>query len=213
MAVGLHVVEKARIVSDEVPLVIGCGPVGLAVIASLTMKGIHPIVAADFSPRRREFAQIMGADVVVDPRERSPYESWQEIAAYADPSKAPKFEPPIPPAPYRPAVIFECVGVPGLVSAIMMNAPSLARIVVVGVCLEPDRYEPFFGLTKELNIQFSIAYSGAEFAATLRNIADGKLNVAPLITGRVGLGGVAGAFEALASPEHHAKILIDPWRD
>lgn len=212
MAVGFHAVEKGRIASDEVPLVLGCGPVGLAVIASLKMKGVSPIVAADFSPRRREFARIMGADIVVDPKQNSPYESWKEAAAYADPSKAPKFEPPIPPAPYRPAVIFECVGVPGVLKAIMVNAPSLARVVVVGVCLEPDDYEPFFGLTKELNIQFSIAYNGAEFAATLRNIAEGRLNVAPLITGRVGLGGVAEAFEALASPDTHAKILIDPWR-
>ena len=212
MAVGFHAVEKGRIASDEVPLVLGCGPVGLAVIASLKMKGVSPIVAADFSPRRREFARIMGADIVVDPKQNSPYESWKEAAAYADPSKAPKFEPPIPPAPYRPAVIFECVGVPGVLKAIMVNAPSLARVVVVGVCLEPDDYEPFFGLTKELNIQFSIAYNGAEFATTLRNIAEGRLNVAPLITGRVGLGGVAEAFEALASPDTHAKILIDPWR-
>ncbi len=213
MAVGLHAVEKARIGSDEVPLVLGCGPVGLAVIAALQLKGIYPIVAADFSSRRREFAQVMGADVVVDPRQNSPYESWKQVAAYDDPSQAPKFEPPIPPSPYRPAVIFECIGVPGIVSTIMVAAPSMARIMVVGVCLEPDSYEPFFGLTKELNIQFSIAYNGAEFAATLRNIADGRLNVQPLITGRVGLGGVAGAFEALASPQTHAKILIDPWRD
>jgi threonine dehydrogenase-like Zn-dependent dehydrogenase len=213
MAVGLHAVEKARIANDEVPLVLGCGPVGLAVIATLKLKGIHPIIAADFSARRRQFAQTMGADVVVDPKQNSPYESWKEVATYADPSQAPKFEPPIPPSPYRPAVIFECIGVPGIVSSIMVAAPSLARIVVVGVCLESDSYEPFFGLTKELNIQFSIAYNGAEFAATMRNIAEGRLNVQPLITGRVGLGGVEKAFEALALPDTHAKILIDPWRN
>ena len=213
MAVGFHAVEKARMQKDDVPLVLGCGPVGLAVIAALKLKGVHPIVAADFSTRRREFAQVMGADVVVDPKAHSPYESWKQVAAYADPSKAPKFEPPIPPSPYRPAVIFECIGIPGIVSSIMVAAPSLARIVVVGVCLEPDSYEPFFGLTKELNLQFSVAYKGAEFAATLRNIADGNLDVAPLITGRVGLSGVAGAFEALSSPDTHAKILIDPWRE
>jgi len=33
-----------------------------------------------------------------------------------------------------------------------------------------------------------------------------------VVTGTVGVEGVAGAFEALASPEHHAKILVEPWR-
>ena len=67
MAVGLHAVEMARLTQDDVPLVIGCGPVGLAVIASLRMKGVQPIIAADFSPRRRQLAQAVGADIVITP--------------------------------------------------------------------------------------------------------------------------------------------------
>ena len=72
MAVGLHAVEMARLTQDDVPLVIGCGPVGLAVIASLRMKGVQPIIAADFSPRRRQLAQAVGADSVIDPRSSRP---------------------------------------------------------------------------------------------------------------------------------------------
>jgi threonine dehydrogenase-like Zn-dependent dehydrogenase len=53
MAVGLHAVAKARLEPDDAPLVIGCGPVGLAVIAALRLHGARPIVAADFSARRR----------------------------------------------------------------------------------------------------------------------------------------------------------------
>jgi threonine dehydrogenase-like Zn-dependent dehydrogenase len=41
-------------------------------------------------------------------------------------------------------------------------------------------------------------------------IAEGKVDVTPLVTGTVGLPGVAAAFDALADPEAHAKILIDP---
>src|SRR5580704_2143101 len=61
MAVGYHAVQKARLERDDAPLVIGCGPVGLSVIAALKMAGVYPVVAADFSPRRRELAQQMGA--------------------------------------------------------------------------------------------------------------------------------------------------------
>ena len=67
LAVGVHAVEKGALTGDEAPLVVGCGPVGLAVIAALRLKGIRPIVAADFSPKRRELAAKMGADIVVDP--------------------------------------------------------------------------------------------------------------------------------------------------
>jgi hypothetical protein len=36
--------------------------------------------------------------------------------------------------------------------------------------------------------------------------------VRPLITGRIGLAEVGQAFQDLANPETHAKILVEPWR-
>jgi threonine dehydrogenase-like Zn-dependent dehydrogenase len=213
MAVGYHAVEKARLTPDDVPLVIGCGPVGLSVISSLRLKGIHPIIAADFSAGRRRFAEQLGADVVIDPKEKSPYTSWKEMAVWSDPSKAPTLPPWLPGPALRPAVIFECVGVAGVIDQLMLNAPSHARIVVVGVCMERDAFEPMFGINKELNLQFVLGYTAEEFATTLHNIAEGKVNVAPLITAKVGVEGVAQAFQDLGSPERHAKIIVEPWRN
>jgi threonine dehydrogenase-like Zn-dependent dehydrogenase len=212
LAVGLHAVERARLDKDDVPLVIGCGPVGLAVIAALRLKGTRPIVAADFSPLRRQLAQKMGADVVVDPAEKSPYQSWQEVAAYADPTKAPPLPPWVPGPALRPAVIFECVGVPGVIEQIMTGAAPGARIVVVGVCMGKDTIEPMFGIGKELNVQFVLAYTPEEFGAMLRHVAEGEILTEPLITGKIGVAGVARAFEELASPENHVKIIVEPWR-
>jgi threonine dehydrogenase-like Zn-dependent dehydrogenase len=212
LAVGVHAVEKARMDRDDVPLVIGCGPVGLAVIAALRLKGARPIVAADFSRRRREHALKMGADVVVDPKEKSPYQSWQEVAAYADPAKAPPLPPWVPGPARRPAVIFECVGVPGVMEQVMASAAPGARIVVVGVCMGKDTIEPLFGIGKELNVQYVLAYTPEEFAATLRFVAEGKVPTDPLVTGTIGVDGVARAFDDLASPDNHVKIMIEPWR-
>jgi threonine dehydrogenase-like Zn-dependent dehydrogenase len=212
LAVGYHAVAKARMEKDDAPLVIGCGPVGLAVIAALKLKGANPVIAADFSPRRRALAQQMGADMVVDPREKSPYDTWREFAVYKDPSRAPQLPPWMPGPARRPAVIFECVGVPGVIESIMAAAPPNARVVVVGVCMERDHIEPQFGINKELNLQFVLGYTGEEFATTLRNLAEGRVNADPLVTGKVGVEGVAQAFEDLSSPERHAKILVEPWR-
>jgi threonine dehydrogenase-like Zn-dependent dehydrogenase len=212
MAVGLHAVAKARLEPDDAPLVIGCGPVGLAVIAALRLHGARPIVAADFSARRRELATALGADLVVDPATTTPWQSWREAAVWRDASRAPVLPPWIKGPAVRPAVVFECVGVPGVLDQLMAASPRGTRIVVVGVCMEADTIYPMLGISKELNLQFVLGYTPDEFAATLAHIAEGRIPVAPLITGKVGVEGVAGAFEALASPERHAKILVEPWR-
>ena len=193
MAVGVHAVAKARLEPGDAPLVVGCGPVGLAVVAALRLRGVEPIVAADFSPARRALAARLGAHVVVDPGQQRPIEAWQAAAGA------------------RPAVIFECVGVPGLLDGLMRDAPREARLVIAGVCMEDDRIRPMLGINKELSVQFVFGYTPMEFAETLRDIADGRIPVAPLVTGRVGVEGVPGAFETLARPEAHAKILVEPW--
>ncbi len=211
IAVGWHAVQNARLSSEDVPLVVGCGPVGLAVIAGLVIQNVHPIIAADFSPGRRALALKMGADIAIDPAENSPYDAWKQAMTppgYDGSRYAQMFG--VGPK-LRPAVIFECVGVPGVIQQIMEGAPPSARVVVVGVCMETDRVEPFFGIVKQLNVQFVLAYTGEEFAESLRHIAEGKVDVTPLVTGTVGLAGVNQAFADLANPERHAKVIVDPW--
>jgi threonine dehydrogenase-like Zn-dependent dehydrogenase len=212
MAVGVHAVAKARLESDDAPLVIGCGPVGLAVIAALRLRGVRPIVAADFSKRRRELAAAVGADLVVDPAATTPWQSWREAAVYRDSSRAPALPPWIAGPAVRPAVVFECVGVPGILDQLMAAAPRGTRLVVVGVCMEADTIHPMLGISKELNLQFVLGYTPDEFATTLRHIAEGAIPAAPLVTGTVGIEGVAQAFVDLGSPERHAKILVHPGR-
>jgi threonine dehydrogenase-like Zn-dependent dehydrogenase len=197
MAVGVHAVNKSRIVAGEAAVVLGCGPVGLAVIAALHRMGIEPIVAADFSSRRRALATTLGAHEVVDPRTEPAVDAWRRV----DTSHA-----------TRSVVIYEAVGVPGMIDAAITAAPRNARILVVGVCMQPDTIRPMLAIGRELSIQFVLGYDPMEFADTLRAIADGELPVAPLITGEVAIDGVPQAFRDLADPDAHAKILVVPTR-
>lgn len=66
---------------------------------------------------------------------------------------------------------------------------------------------------KQLNLQFVLGHTAEEFAASLHHIPDGKIDAAPLIMGQIGLEGVRDAFAALANPESHAKVMVDPWQD
>jgi threonine dehydrogenase-like Zn-dependent dehydrogenase len=192
MAVGLHAVNRSQIDRRESAVVLGCGPVGLAVIAALKMGGIPTIVASDFSPARRELAITMGATAAVDPADDSAIERWRETDGR------------------RPLVIFEAVGVPGMLDGAMRDAPAGGRVLVVGVCMEADLIQPAIGINKELTIQFAFAYTPEEFAESLRVIAEGEIDVAPMITGAVGIDGVPGAFAQLAHPDRHCKILVEP---
>jgi 2-desacetyl-2-hydroxyethyl bacteriochlorophyllide A dehydrogenase len=192
MAVGLHAVAKSGVKAGEAALVYGCGPVGLAVIASLRIAGITPIVAADFSPARRALAKTMGAHAVVDPKTEQGIAAWQRADGK------------------QPLVLFEAVGVRGMLDQAMRDAPRGSRILVVGVCMEQDNIWPMVGIGKELNVQFALGYDPLEFNRTLGMIADGQIDVAPLITGEVGIAGVPEAFRTLAQPDAHAKILVEP---
>ena len=213
MAVGLHAVEMARLQSDDVPLVIGCGPIGLAVISALKARDQRPIIAADYSPLRRRLAEQLGADIVLDPSKTSPYTSWREVAAVSK-SGGRLPENPLTGTPLlRPGVFFECVGVPGVIDQMLVGAERGCRFVIVGVCMEPDQIRPLLGITKEINLQFVLAYTPEEFARTLTMLAEGELFADPLVTGTVGVAGVADAFRDLASPEAHAKIIVEPWRE
>jgi len=230
MAVALHAVRRSEIKRGEVAVVIGCGPVGLAVIAMLRARGAKTIIASDFSPGRRALARRSGADMVIDPALDSPYADMAKLGMSTGLPQMLELGVGtreklgrLPVAwwhtwraaeaaglkPKRP-VIFECVGVPGLLQTILDGAPLLSRVIVVGVCMQADSIEPAMAINKEIDLRFVLGYSPLEYRDALHLLADGKINAAPLITGTVGLSGVAAAFDALRDPEAHAKILIDP---
>lgn len=232
LAVAWHAVRRGE-VGRRPAIVIGCGPIGLAIILMLKAVGVKTIVASDYSPTRRELARQCGATVVVDPREQSPWTAYRipgpmgSVTEFADfgltaiggMRRVPLFPwgrvirigDRIGAAPAGP-VVFECVGVPGILDEIMAKAPVRTRIVGVGVCMEPDTVRTTLALNKEHEIRFVFAYDPEEFQHTLGLIASGKVDPSPLHTGTVGLGDLAQAFSDLGDPERHAKILVDPAR-
>src|SRR3954452_14467511 len=220
MAIGWHAVRRGDVKKGTVAIVIGCGPIGLAVICALKARGVKTVVASDLSAARRTLASVCGADIVVDPAVESPYDAagdrghltslpaavdllvdtmqklrrvpaWHHVFRTAERLGA---------GPKAP-VVFECVGVPGIIDAIVAAAPLLSRIVVVGVCMGPDRIRPSMAINKEIDLRFVLGYSPVEFRDTLHMLADGTLDAKPLVTGTVGLDGVDEAFTTLASPD------------
>lgn len=192
VAVGLHAVDRSSAVRHMSAVVLGCGPVGLAVIAALRLRGVPLIVASDFSSARRMHTTSLGAHIVVDPSTDEPITQWRGAGGRG------------------PTTIFDAVGVPGMIEQAIIAAPQRSEILVVGLCMRPDTFRPAIAINKELQFTFVLGWTEQEFSAALEAIAEGTIDAGALITGEVDLEHVAEAFDELADPDHHIKILVLP---
>ena len=207
LAVAVHAVNQAGAGADCVFAVYGCGPVGLFIVARLKALGLGPVLAVDPVPARRAMAERMGADAVIAPDGAASAEWWRErdlhigltdtIAAAAK-------------GVTRRAVIFECVGKPGMLTALAEAAPVAATIVVAGVCMETDAIEPALLIQKSIQLRFVFAYSADEFAEAFAMICRGPDALAPLVTGAVPLAEIDRAFAALTAGGEQVKVMVTP---
>ena len=68
-------------------------------------------------------------------------------------------------------MIFECVGVPGMIDDVISGAPLFSRVVVVGVCMDKDAIRPAMAINKEIDLRFVLAYTPLEYRDTLHMLA------------------------------------------
>ena len=62
-----HAVNISDFKKGDSVLILGGGPIGLAVIQCLKARGADKIIVSEISPRRKEFAKQFGAHHVLDP--------------------------------------------------------------------------------------------------------------------------------------------------
>lgn len=193
LAVGLHAARVADIKAGSRILIMGAGPIGLTVALWARFFGARDVVVSELAPSRAELATQMGATTVVQPELDKGAEGL--ATQFADATGG------------APDIIFECVGAPGLLQQCIEMAPHRGKIIPVGVCEQPDAIMPFFGLVKELQIQFAIAYSKDDFETSVAMLAEGRIDVSPMVTDIVSLDELPDAFEALRTPSHQCKVL------
>lgn len=190
LAVGLHAVDKAQMPRGATVLVIGAGPVGLSVMLWAKFLGARHVIVSDKAQTRSEMAARFGATDAVDPAKAL----MPQVEAIA--GKAPD-------------IIFECVGVPGLLNEVMMMAPRNCKIIVAGVCQQMDMILPLVGIVKELCLQFVLGYRPADFDFVIDMIAKDRVDVEHMITDVVTLDQLPAAFDALRKPVHQCKVMLE----
>jgi 2-desacetyl-2-hydroxyethyl bacteriochlorophyllide A dehydrogenase len=192
LAVGLEHARRGQPTAEDAAMVLGCGAIGLGVIAGLKLMGIAPIIAADFHAARRAVAIRMGANIAVDPRELSPYGPMPDLGMR------------------RASIVYECVGLPGLLQQIVQSVAFGARIVMGGYCMEPDQLFIFSAQNKRLTVHFAAGEEPQDMELALRSIADGTIDISPWIGARIGLGGVGTALSQMSGPLAAIRTVVDP---
>lgn len=193
LAVGHHIVSMADMPRDASVLVLGGGPIGIAVSIYARHAGAKHVVVSERSPDRRALVQEIGATAVVDPQ------AEDVAAAFARATGG-----------QRPQIVFECVGIPGMLNQAIELAAIRGQIIVAGVVFKEDTILPIVALGKELTIRYSQAYTEQDFEAVIDTIAKGTVRPGPIHTSTVSLDALPAAFEALRSQPRECKVLIRP---
>jgi threonine dehydrogenase-like Zn-dependent dehydrogenase len=195
-AVGEFYVRSSRIEPGELPLVIGAGAIGLSAVAALTARGVSPIIVSDYSSARLEYARTFGAEVLVNPAERSPYEVWREVAAEQKVT--------------TPQVIFECVGAKGLVQSIIESCEFMARIFAAGGRYDQDSISCLDATHKGIAIQFGGGPHPVDWYGTLDAIVEKRLDPLPSIGEVIDLEQVPDALDRVRKSQGPPRIVVRP---
>ena len=193
LAVGLHAVDRAQLRRGDNVLILGGGPVGMAVTLWARHFGAREIVVSDPVAARRDQCGLLGATGGIDPtKTESVRDSFKRSLGGL------------------PDVVFECVGVPGMVQASIDAAAVHGKVVIVGVCNKPDPFVPIVALMKELTMHFVVYYRSADYRYTIDMLHAGRLDAMPMVSERIDLDAFPAMFEALKHPTTQCKVLVVP---
>jgi threonine dehydrogenase-like Zn-dependent dehydrogenase len=193
-AVGEFYVRSSRIEPPEIPIVLGAGAIGLSAVAALESRGIEPIIVADFKADRLGLAEQFGAHVLVNSAERSPFDVWKETAV----------ERGCP----KPAVVFECVGAPGMMQDIVDSCERWTRVFAAGGWYTGDSLDCTAATHKGVTIQFGGGPHPEDWYGTLDAICQGRLDPLPSVGRVITLAEVPDALEQTRKSEGPPRVVI-----
>ena len=191
LAVALHGLNLSGMKAGDKVLVLGAGPIGLAVAFWAKRLGAAKVAVQDIAEFQRDRALGMGADVfVVDPAD--PVGSAERgLGGKAD-------------------IVFECVGIPGLIARAVDQVKPRGTILLLGLCTQPDTFNSFAMLSKEVKLVTSAFFTRQEYEAALDALTEGAAEPRLLVTDTISLSDTPGVFESLKRRTEQCKVLIAP---
>jgi threonine dehydrogenase-like Zn-dependent dehydrogenase len=192
LAIMRRAFRRGAVTPSDRVAVLGAGPIGLAAVAWAVAIGVEAVAVSEPSPLRRDLAGRLGATAVLDPT--------------AGPVAAGVFEA----TGGGPTVVIECSGRPGLIEQALEMTVVDGRVVVIGICLQDDTIFPFWGLSKEIDVRFSIYYGREDFTDTLDALSARRLDALPMVTETIGLEQLPERFARLERDPDAGKVIVRP---
>ena len=153
------------------------------------------VIVSELSAARKEMALKTGvADHVLDPSEVDVAASVRELTAGRGAD-----------------VGFECSSVNAVLDTLLDAVRPAGVIVNVSIWGHPATVDMQKLVLKEIDLRGTIAYAN-DHPATIKLVQDGRVDLAPFITARIGLDDLIGkGFDALINHnETQVKILVHP---
>jgi (R,R)-butanediol dehydrogenase/meso-butanediol dehydrogenase/diacetyl reductase len=107
-------------------------------------------------------------------------------------------------------IVFECVGIPGLIAQAVAQVRKRGTILLLGLCTRPDTFNSFAMLSKEVRLITSAFFTRGEYEAALDALNAGAAEPRALVTDTISLADTPARFEALRQRTHDCKVLIAP---
>ncbi len=196
LAVGMRAADQAEVQPGEGVAVFGCGPIGLAAIATLVDRGHRRVVAVDLSATRLDLARELGAQAALDPTE---VDIWEELARLH--GTAAFLFGPTP----ATAAFIEASGSPGVIGDILDHGPVGGRLSVVALHYQPIPTNFLVVLMKQFTIRGSMEYP-ARFDDAIDLL--GRRDLSFLITHRFTLARFGEAIDLLGASKDCGKVLV-----
>lgn len=191
LTIGFHAVARGRVGSDDVVAVLGCGAIGLGVIAGAACRGAR-VVAVDVDDQKLALAKRCGAHATVNSASSDLREALQSFSEGLGPS-----------------VVVEAVGSPATFRLAVEEVAFAGRVVYIGYAKAPVEYETKLFVLKELDILGSRNALPGDFADVVRMLEAGTFPVDAVVTRTVGFEEAAEAFRTWAdSPASVTKIQL-----
>lgn len=194
LAVGLHGVALAALEPGARVMIVGAGPIGLAVLYWARRLGASRIGITASSLQRRPIAMEMGADAFIAPGEDQGEAIGKALGG-------------------PPDVVFECVGKPGLIARCIDMVRPGGTVVVLGLCIGTDHFQPLPAILKQVRIQMAAFYNRREFEVSIDALDAGHVEPRAMVTDRVPFSSLPDAFEALRSASTQCKVMVMPNAD
>lgn len=193
LAVAVHALSRAGDVRGKKVVVLGAGAIGNLVAQSARALGAANVLITDISQYKLEKARICGIDPAVN---TSTADLGEAILKEFGPDKA--------------DVIFECVGAQATISQAIQFGRKGSTIVVVGVFGKKPEVDLGFVQDRELTLTGTLMYQRKDYELAIQLMAEGKLNLEPMITQRFPFDQYLQAYQAIeASGGEYLKVMID----